>query len=88
MAQLHIPIMTGRSPEYHLSRAEEHLRLWRDGDQLQGPCVPRRDAVANDLNFARAGIIAAQKPKSTQETGQRANLINRLHFRMQAGVRP
>jgi Domain of unknown function (DUF5664) len=24
-----------RSPEYHLSRAEEHLRLWRDGDQLQ-----------------------------------------------------
>jgi hypothetical protein len=24
-----------RSPEYHLGRAEEHLRLWRDGDQLQ-----------------------------------------------------
>ena len=23
-----------RSPEYHLGRAEEHLRLWRDGDQL------------------------------------------------------
>ncbi len=23
-----------RSPEYHLG-AEEHLRLWRDGDQLQ-----------------------------------------------------
>jgi len=25
-----------RSPEYHLGRAEEHLCLWRDGDQLQG----------------------------------------------------
>ena len=25
----------GRSPEYHLSRAEEHLRLWSDGDQLE-----------------------------------------------------
>ena len=24
-----------RSLEYHLDRAEEHLRLWRDGDQLQ-----------------------------------------------------
>jgi hypothetical protein len=24
-----------RSPEYHLGRAEEHLRPWRDGDQLQ-----------------------------------------------------
>jgi hypothetical protein len=24
-----------RSPEYHLRRAEEHLRLWRDGDRLQ-----------------------------------------------------
>jgi predicted site-specific integrase-resolvase len=24
-----------RSPEYHLDRAEEHLRLWRDGDQLE-----------------------------------------------------
>jgi hypothetical protein len=24
-----------RSPEYHLGRAEEHLRLSRDGDQLQ-----------------------------------------------------
>jgi hypothetical protein len=24
-----------RRPEYHLGRAEEHLRLWRDGDQLQ-----------------------------------------------------
>ena len=24
-----------RGPEYHLGRAEEHLRLWRDGDQLQ-----------------------------------------------------
>jgi hypothetical protein len=24
-----------RSPGYHLGRAEEHLRLWRDGDQLQ-----------------------------------------------------
>ena len=24
-----------RSPDYHLGRAEEHLRLWRDGDQLQ-----------------------------------------------------
>jgi hypothetical protein len=25
----------GRSPEYHLGHAEEHLRLWHDGDQLQ-----------------------------------------------------
>ena len=25
----------GRSPEYHLGRAEEHLRLWHDGDQLE-----------------------------------------------------
>jgi hypothetical protein len=25
----------GRSPEYHLGRAEEHLQRWRDGDQLQ-----------------------------------------------------
>jgi hypothetical protein len=25
----------GRSPDYHLGRAEEHLRLWRDGDQLE-----------------------------------------------------
>jgi hypothetical protein len=24
-----------RSPEYHAGRAEEHLRLRRDGDQLQ-----------------------------------------------------
>jgi hypothetical protein len=24
-----------RSPEYHLGSAEEHLRLWREGDQLQ-----------------------------------------------------
>lgn len=24
-----------RSPEYHLDRAEEHLRLLRDGDQLR-----------------------------------------------------
>jgi hypothetical protein len=24
-----------RSSEYHLSRAEEHLRLWHDGDELQ-----------------------------------------------------
>ena len=24
-----------RSPDFHLGRAEEHLRLWRDGDQLQ-----------------------------------------------------
>ncbi len=24
-----------RSPEYHLSRAEEHLRLWRDGDRQE-----------------------------------------------------
>jgi hypothetical protein len=25
----------GRIPEYHLARAEEHLRLLRDGDQQQ-----------------------------------------------------
>jgi hypothetical protein len=25
----------GRTPEYHLGRAEEHLRLWRDGDKRQ-----------------------------------------------------
>ena len=25
----------GRSPDYHLGRAQEHLRLWRDGDQLE-----------------------------------------------------
>jgi hypothetical protein len=25
----------GRSPEYHLHRAEEHLRLCRDDEQLQ-----------------------------------------------------
>ena len=25
----------GRTPEYHLGRAEEHLRLWHDGDQLE-----------------------------------------------------
>jgi hypothetical protein len=25
----------GRSHDYHLGRAEEHLRLWRDGDQLE-----------------------------------------------------
>ena len=24
-----------RSPDYHLERSEEHLRLWRNGDQLQ-----------------------------------------------------
>lgn len=24
-----------RSPEYHIERAEEHLRLLREGDQLQ-----------------------------------------------------
>jgi hypothetical protein len=24
-----------RSPDYHLARVEEHLCLWRDGDQLQ-----------------------------------------------------
>jgi hypothetical protein len=25
----------GRGSEYHLGRAEEHLRLWHDGDQLE-----------------------------------------------------
>ena len=29
-----------RSPEYHLGRAEEHLRRCRDGDQLQDPICP------------------------------------------------
>jgi len=24
-----------RTPEYHIRRAEEHLRLWQDGDQQQ-----------------------------------------------------
>jgi hypothetical protein len=30
-------IMTGLGAalDYHLGRAEEHLRLWRDGDQLR-----------------------------------------------------
>ena len=23
------------SPKYHVGRAEQHLRLWRDGDQLE-----------------------------------------------------
>ena len=25
----------GRGPHFHLGRAEEHLRLWHDGDQLE-----------------------------------------------------
>ena len=25
----------GRTPDYHISRAEEHLRLLNEGDQLQ-----------------------------------------------------
>ncbi len=25
----------GRSPEYHIGRAEEHLRRWREGDQQE-----------------------------------------------------
>jgi hypothetical protein len=28
----------GRGPEYHLGRAEEHLRLWHDGDSLRTMC--------------------------------------------------
>ena len=28
-------IQIQNSPEYHAGRAEEHLRLWRDGEQLQ-----------------------------------------------------
>jgi Domain of unknown function (DUF5664) len=24
-----------RPPEYHIQRAQEHLQLWREGDQLQ-----------------------------------------------------
>jgi hypothetical protein len=24
-----------RPPEYHIRRAQEHLRLWHEGDQLQ-----------------------------------------------------
>ena len=35
MARLHMRIMTASSSEYHLDHAGEHLRLWRDGDQLQ-----------------------------------------------------
>jgi len=35
MARLHIRIMTGSGGPEYLLRAEEHLRLWRDGDQLQ-----------------------------------------------------
>jgi hypothetical protein len=34
-----------RSPGYHLGGgAEEHLRLWRDGDQLQTMCPMQRRA--------------------------------------------
>ena len=33
-----------RSPEYQLGRAEEHLHLWRDGDQLRTICLTRRRA--------------------------------------------
>jgi hypothetical protein len=34
----------GRTPEYHVGRAEEHLRLLREGDQQQdhlSHCVTR-----------------------------------------------
>jgi hypothetical protein len=46
-----------RRAEYHLGRAEEHWRLWREGDQLQGPCVPRSDAVADGLDLTRVPVI-------------------------------
>ena len=43
-----------RSPEYHLGRAEEHLRLWRDGDQLQDHLSPCGDVFADGFNLARS----------------------------------
>src|ERR1700730_13116623 len=48
-----------RSPEYHLGRAEEHLRLWREGDQLQDHGVPCSDAATNGLNPTRTRMIGA-----------------------------
>src|ERR1700752_3523360 len=50
-----------RSPEYHLGRAEEHWRLWRDGDQAAGPCVqellPRSDAQRASQSQAQSIMI-------------------------------
>ena len=46
-----------RSPEYHLSRAEEHLRHWRDGDQLQDHVSHAVTRFANGLNLTRAGVM-------------------------------
>jgi hypothetical protein len=47
----------GRSPDYHLGRAEEHLRLWSERRSAAGPCVPCSDAVADGLNLTTAGVI-------------------------------
>ena len=47
------------SPEYHLGRAEEHLRLWRDGDQLQDHVSHAANAPADGINLTRAGVIGA-----------------------------
>ena len=44
------------SPEYHLGRAEEHLRLWRDGDQLQDHVSHAATRLLMALTLPRAGM--------------------------------
>ena len=53
---LHMRIMTASSPEYHLDYAGEHLRLWRDGDQLQDHVSHAAMRFTDGLNVTRADM--------------------------------
>jgi hypothetical protein len=44
---------TRRSVEFHLKRAEDHLRLLREGEQLEGSSRPRRNPPAYGVDGQR-----------------------------------
>jgi len=49
--------------DYHLGRAEEHLRLLRYGDQHEGSCCARCYAVAHGVDVTGADeLIVITKP--------------------------
>jgi len=43
--------------DYHLARAEQHLRRLRDGDQQQDHLSPRGDSIAHGARAAEVGIV-------------------------------
>jgi hypothetical protein len=59
----------GRSPEYHLGRAEEHLRLWHDGDQLEDHVSHAATRLLMALTLRELDVIRER----------RGNLLRRLH---------